>query len=64
MPQFSITQLYEDHRDTLQLNWIAARGAMGDGVHEISRNYHIPISNTAAATMLLQTDAVRLLAQA
>lgn len=46
------------------LNWIAARGAMGDGVHEISRNYHIPISNTAAATMLLQTDAVRLLAPA
>jgi len=36
------------------LNWIAARGALGDHVVEITRNYHIPISNTAAATMLLE----------
>lgn len=40
------------------LNWIAARGALGDSVAEISRNYHIPISNTAAATMLLETRAL------
>lgn len=41
------------------LNWIAARGAMGEaaGVNELSRNYHIPISNTAAATMLLEAIA-------
>lgn len=37
------------------LNWIAARGAIGDDVTEISRNYHVPISNTAAATMLFET---------
>ena len=37
------------------LNWIAARGALGDRAHEAHRNYHIPISNTAAATMLLET---------
>jgi len=36
------------------LNWIAARGALGDGTVEVSRNYHIPISNTAAATLLLE----------
>jgi protocatechuate 4,5-dioxygenase beta chain len=36
------------------LNWIAARGALGADVVEITRNYHIPISNTAAATMLLE----------
>ena len=36
------------------LNWIAARGALGDGAHEIHRNYHLPISNTAAATVLLE----------
>lgn len=36
------------------LNWIAARGAMGTAARELSRNYHIPISNTAAATMLLE----------
>lgn len=37
------------------LNWIAARGALGPTADEVSRNYHIPISNTAAATMLLET---------
>ena len=36
------------------LNWIAARGALGDRAAELSRNYHVPISNTAAATMLLE----------
>jgi len=36
------------------LNWIAARGALGETVRELSRNYHIPISNTAAATMLFE----------
>jgi protocatechuate 4,5-dioxygenase beta chain len=36
------------------LNWIAARGALGLSAVELSRNYHIPISNTAAATMLLE----------
>lgn len=37
------------------LNWIAARGAIGEHVAEITRNYHIPISNTAAATMVLES---------
>jgi protocatechuate 4,5-dioxygenase beta chain len=47
------------------LNWIAARGALGDGAQEISRTYHIPISNTAAAVMLLeQPDAVSMVADA
>jgi len=36
------------------LNWIAARGALGEGMRETHRNYHIPISNTAAATMVLE----------
>lgn len=36
------------------LNWIAARGALGDGAREVHRNYHIPISNTAAATLILE----------
>jgi protocatechuate 4,5-dioxygenase beta chain len=37
------------------LNWIAARGALGDlALHEASRNYHVPISNTAAATVILE----------
>ncbi len=37
------------------LNWIAARGALGDQpMKEAARNYHIPISNTAAATMVIE----------
>jgi len=39
------------------LNWIAARGALGDtSLTEITRNYHIPISNTAAATQVFATS--------
>lgn len=37
------------------LNWIAARGALGDiALSEVTRNYHIPISNTAAASLVLE----------
>jgi len=32
------------------LNWMAMRGALTGRVSELHRNYHIPISNTAAAT--------------
>ncbi len=34
------------------LNWMAMRGAMTGRVSELHRNYHIPISNTAAATVV------------
>jgi len=34
------------------LNWMAMRGAMTGRVSELNRNYHIPISNTAAATVV------------
>lgn len=36
------------------LNWIAMRGALTGKVTEVHRNYHIPISNTAAATVVLE----------
>ena len=37
------------------LNWIAARGALGDARQAmVMRNYHVPISNTAAATVVLE----------
>ena len=39
------------------LNWIAARGVLGERAVELSRNYHIPISNTGAATMVLKAEA-------
>ena len=39
------------------LNWMAMRGALTGKVTELHRNYHIPISNTAAATVLLENAA-------
>jgi len=41
------------------LNWLVARGALdasGKPVHERHRTYHIPISNTAGAVLLLEAD--------
>jgi protocatechuate 4,5-dioxygenase, beta chain len=36
------------------LNWMAMRGALNAHVAEVHRNYHVPISNTAAATVVLE----------
>ena len=36
------------------LNWMAMRGALTGQVNEVHRNYHIPISNTAAATVVYE----------
>jgi len=38
------------------VNWIAARGALLGEVRELHRNYHIPISNTAAGLQLLENN--------
>lgn len=38
--------------------WIAARAAMEGQVKELRRSYHIPISNTASAVMLLSNEPV------
>ncbi len=39
------------------LLWLTARAALGAGAREITANYHIPISNTAAGMMLLEPAA-------
>ena len=36
------------------LNWMAMRGALTGAVTEAHRNYHIPVSNTAGATMVFE----------
>lgn len=36
------------------INWLAARGALGGAARLVHSNFHIPISNTAAATMLIE----------
>ena len=39
------------------LNWMAMRGALTGEVTQVHRNYHIPISNTAAATIVLENGS-------
>jgi protocatechuate 4,5-dioxygenase beta chain len=39
------------------LNWIAMRGALTGDVSKIHSNYHIPISNTASALLVLENQA-------
>jgi len=39
------------------LMWMMMRGALGETVSEVSHNYHIPISNTGAGTLLLECAA-------
>ena len=39
------------------LNWIAARGTIPDRVRELQNRYHVPISNTASAVLLLEQAA-------
>jgi len=38
------------------LNWIAARGALEGHVRRVHCSYHIPISNTASAVLLLENQ--------
>jgi protocatechuate 4,5-dioxygenase beta chain len=40
------------------LNWLEMRGAMTGVVSERHRNYHVPISNTAGATLVLDNHSV------
>lgn len=39
------------------INWVAMRAAVGGAVAEVHRNYHIPISNTAAGVLALEPVA-------
>ncbi len=37
--------------------WLAMRGCLNGKVKRLHQNYHIPISNTAAGTLLLENAA-------
>ena len=54
LTRYSIPELVElsGSQGVEFLNWMAMRGAMTGHVSELHRNYHIPISNTAAATVV------------
>ena len=41
------------------LNWIAMRGALTGSVAKVHANYHIPISNTASALLVLENKAAQ-----
>jgi protocatechuate 4,5-dioxygenase beta chain len=57
--RFSIHELVEKAgtQGIELLMWLATRGALGESVRELHRNYHIPISNTASGLMLLEPTA-------
>jgi protocatechuate 4,5-dioxygenase beta chain len=38
------------------MTWIAMRGALQGRVGKIASTYHVPISNTGGAVMLLRND--------
>jgi protocatechuate 4,5-dioxygenase beta chain len=59
LTRYSIPQLVElaGAQGVELLNWVAMRGALTGKVTQAHRNYHIPISNTAAATMVLDNEA-------
>jgi protocatechuate 4,5-dioxygenase, beta chain len=54
--QYSVHELVEQTgtQGIELLMWLAARGAVPGRVREVHRNYHIPISNTAAGMMALE----------
>ena len=54
--QFSILELVEKTgtQGVELLNWLAARAASPGRMRRVCQNYHIPISNTAAATLVLE----------
>jgi protocatechuate 4,5-dioxygenase beta chain len=54
--RFSINELVREAgtQGVELLMWLAARGALTGKVSQLHRNYHIPISNTAAGLMLLE----------
>lgn len=56
LTRYSIHDLVEESgaQGVEFLNWMAMRGALIGEVREVHRNYHIPISNTAAATVVLE----------
>lgn len=55
--KYSITDLVEltGTQGIELLMWLAARGALGEQVRQVHRNYHIPISNTAAGLMVMES---------
>jgi protocatechuate 4,5-dioxygenase beta chain len=56
--RYSIPQLVEQAgtQGVELLNWIAMRGALTGRVSKVHSTYHIPISNTASALLVLENQ--------
>ncbi len=54
--KYSITDLVElsGMQGIEMLMWLATRGALGNTERKVHADYHIPLSNTAAGTMVLE----------
>jgi protocatechuate 4,5-dioxygenase beta chain len=59
LTRYTIPQLVElaGSQGVELLNWIAMRGALTGRVSKVHGNYHIPISNTASALLVLDNHA-------
>jgi protocatechuate 4,5-dioxygenase, beta chain len=58
LTRYSIPQLVEQAgtQGVELLNWIAMRGALTGRVSKVHSNYHVPISNTASALLVLENQ--------
>jgi protocatechuate 4,5-dioxygenase beta chain len=56
LTRYSINELVElsGAQGVELLNWLVMRGALPNGVRQLHRNYHVPISNTASAVLVLE----------
>ena len=56
LTRFSIADLIRESgaQGVELLMWIVMRAALGPQVSEIHTSYHVPVSNTAAAVMVLE----------
>lgn len=61
---FSIPELVEraGSQGVELVNWIAMRGALPGAVSKVHENYHVPISNTAAGLLVLETHQKKAMA--
>jgi protocatechuate 4,5-dioxygenase beta chain len=59
LTRYTIPQLveYAGSQGVEFLNWLVMRGTLGDDVTKVHSNYHVPISNTAGATLVLEHHA-------
>jgi protocatechuate 4,5-dioxygenase beta chain len=59
LARYTIRELVElaGSQGTEFIHWLMMRGALGGRVKRLHSNYHIPVSNTAAGLLLLESAA-------